>query len=202
MLAPSVAVMVTVWDGATEAAVAVNAIELVVAATITEAGTGSTVALLDINATVLPLAGAASVKVTVHVVEAPEVTLVGLQTSEDTEGLGVTVTVAVVLPPSVAVSVTVWDVTTAPAVAVNVVEVVAAGTVTEAGTGNAMLLFDPTVTTLPPLGAGWISAIVHVIAAPDVTLAGAHASEDTLGLGATVTVAVVLPPSVAVMVTV
>jgi hypothetical protein len=45
--------------------------------------------------------------VTVHVVDAPDVTLVGAHASEDTEGLGVTVTVPVVLPPSVAVTVTV-----------------------------------------------------------------------------------------------
>jgi len=43
----------------------------------------------------------------VQVVEAPEVTLTGLQTSEDTARLGITVTVAVMLPPSVAVNVTV-----------------------------------------------------------------------------------------------
>jgi hypothetical protein len=91
--------------------------------------------------------------VTVHVVEAPEVTLVGLQTSEDTAGPGVTVTVAVVLPPRVAVSVTVWVVATEPEMAVNVVEVTVAGTVTEAGTGNAVVLLEASVTGLPPVGA-------------------------------------------------
>jgi len=46
--------------------------------------------------------------VTVHVVAAPEVTLVGLQASDDTPRTGVTVTVAVALvPASVAVKVTV-----------------------------------------------------------------------------------------------
>jgi hypothetical protein len=43
---------------------------------------------------------------------------------------------------------------------------------------------------------------VHVVAAPEVTLAGAHASDVTAGLGMTVTVAVALPLSVAVTVTV
>jgi hypothetical protein len=45
--------------------------------------------------------------VTVHVVDVPEVTLVGAHARDVTAGLGVTMTTAVVLPPSVAVSVTV-----------------------------------------------------------------------------------------------
>lgn len=44
--------------------------------------------------------------------------------------------------------------------------------------------------------------IVQVVTAPEITLAGAHASEATLGLGVTVTSAEVLSPRVAVMVTV
>ena len=87
----------------------------------------------------------------------PEATVAGLQTSEDTAGKppppGVTVTVAVVLPPSVAVTVTVCDVATEPAAAVNVVELAVAGTVTDAGTGSAAVLFDASVTVLPPVGA-------------------------------------------------
>jgi len=46
-------------------------------------------------------------RLTVHAVAAPVVMLVGLQTSDDTLRIGVTVTVAVVLAPSVAVTVTV-----------------------------------------------------------------------------------------------
>jgi hypothetical protein len=41
-----------------------------------------------------------------------------------------------------------------------------------------------------------------MVVAPDVTLAGAHASEDIRVVGVTVTAAVALPPSVAVTVTV
>jgi hypothetical protein len=92
--------------------------------------------------------------VTVHVVLAPDVTLEGAHARDETLGPGVTVTVAVVLPPSVAVTVTVWDVATVPAVAVNVVDVVLAGTVTEAGTSNAVVLFDEIPTVLPPARAG------------------------------------------------
>src|SRR2546427_8324501 len=97
-----------------------------------------------------------------------------------------TVTVVVALAPrpepSLAVTVTVWVVVTAPAVAVNVVDVELAGTVTEPGTGRAVVLFDDRVTVLPLVGADCVRVTVHVVEAPDVTLAGLHASEDTLGL--------------------
>ena len=94
-----------------------------------------------------------SISVTVHVVLAPDVTLEGAHASDETLGAGVTVTVAVVLPPSVAVTVTVWDVATEPAVAVNMVELVAAGTVTVAGTGSVVVLLEASITELPPAGA-------------------------------------------------
>lgn len=90
----------------------------------------------------------------VQVVEAPGVTLAGEQASDDTLGtLGTTVTDAVALAPRVAVSVTVWDDGTDPAVAVNVVELVFAATVTVAGTGSAGALLEASVTVLPPAGA-------------------------------------------------
>jgi hypothetical protein len=140
----------------------------------------------------------------VQVVIAPDVTLEGAHASDETLGPGVTVTVVVVLPPSVAVTVTVWEVATEPAVAVNVVELVVAGTVTVAETGSAVVLLEASVTVAPPVGAGWLNATVHVVATPETTVAGVHASNDTAGLGATVTVAIVLVllPSVAVTVTV
>ncbi len=86
--------------------------------------------------------------------------------------------------------------------AVNVAEVAAAATTTDAGTGNADVLSDERATALPPTGAGWVSPTVQVVVDPDVTLAGAHVSVWTAGLGVTVTVAVVLPASAAVTVTV
>ena len=85
-------------------------------------------------------------------VAAPDVTLAGAHASDDTRMTGVTVTVAVALPPSVAVTVTVCDVVTVPLVAVKVADVAAAGTVRDAGTGSAAL-FEAKVTTLPPAGA-------------------------------------------------
>jgi hypothetical protein len=91
--------------------------------------------------------------VTVHVVAAPAIRLDGLHASEDTMVTGVTVTVAEIFPLSVAVTVTGWDVTTDPAVAVNVVDVALAATVTEAGIGRTAGLFDVSVTVTPPAGA-------------------------------------------------
>src|SRR6266446_812198 len=99
----------------------------------------------------------------VHVLAAPAATLVGAHTSVDTLALGVTLTVAVVLVPSVAVTVTICGAATD-----------AAGTATEAGTGSAALLSDDSATALPPVGAGCVKLIVHVLAAPDARLVGAH----------------------------
>jgi hypothetical protein len=65
-----------------------------------------------------------------------------------------------------------------PAVALNVVEVALAGTVTEeAGMGNRVLLLaNPTAA--PPVGAALVNVTVHVVAAPEFRLVGLHASDD------------------------
>ena len=186
----------------TEPAVAVNVVDVAPAGTTVEVGTDSAVVLLDASPTVLPPVGAVWSRVTVQVVAAPETMLDGAHASDETLGLGVTFTVAVALPPSVAVRVTVCGVVTTAAVAVNVADVALPATLTEAGTGSAVELLDAKVTVLPPAGAPWFKVTVHVVVAPDATLAGAHASVDTARLGATVTVAVVLPPRLAVIVTV
>jgi len=149
-----VAVRVTVCVVATVPAVVLKVVEFVLAGTVTDAGTGSAVALLEPSVTVLPPAGAGWFRVTVQIVEMPMVMLSGLQTSDPTLGpLGKTVTVAVAVPLSVAVTVAVCELATVPAVAVNVVEVVVAGTVTDAGTGSAVVLFEESVTVTPPVGA-------------------------------------------------
>jgi hypothetical protein len=63
-----------------------------------------------------------------------------------------------------------------PAVAVNVVEVAAAGTVTDgAGTGNRLLLLA-SPTTVAPLGAAF-SVTVHFVADPEFRLVGLQANE-------------------------
>jgi hypothetical protein len=103
VLTPSDAVIVTVFGAITEAAVAANVIDPSVAGTVTEAGTDRTVGVSDVNATLLPPVGAGRLSVTVHVVIAPGATLTGVQPSDDTVGLGVTVIAAVALPASEAV---------------------------------------------------------------------------------------------------
>jgi hypothetical protein len=87
-------------------AVAVKFADVAPAATVTDAGTGSA-ALLEERPTEAPPARAADVKVTVQVEVAPEVTELGVQDKPETAGGGVTVTVEVALPFSVAVKVTV-----------------------------------------------------------------------------------------------
>ena len=77
-----------------------------------------------------------------------------------------------------------------PAVAVNVVEVAPAGTVTEAaGTGSSVLLLDSD-TTVPPLGTALLSVTVQVVAAPELKLLGLQASEDSATGATRLTVAV------------
>ena len=64
-----------------------------------------------------------------------------------------------------------------PAVAVKVVEVLLAGTVTEVVTGSAALLLDRP-TAVPPVGAVWVSVTVQVVADPELTLVGLQAREE------------------------
>ena len=70
-----------------------------------------------------------------------------------------------------------------PAVAAKVAEVAVAAMVSEAGTVNEELLPE-TATTVPPAGAGWFRVTVHVVEAPELTLVGLQAREET-SMGAT-----------------
>jgi hypothetical protein len=65
-------------------------------------------------------------------------------------------------------------------VAVNVVEVAFAGTVTEgAGTGSRLLLLA-TPTTVPPFGAARFSVTLQVVADPEFTVVGLQINEDNV----------------------
>ena len=80
--------------------------------------------------------------------------------------------------------------------AVNVVEVEFAGTVTEgAGTGSRLLLLD-SATTVPPLGTALLNVTTQLVTPPELKLVGLHASDDTtVGWDATrLMVAVCDPP--------
>jgi hypothetical protein len=66
----------------------------------------------------------------------------------------------------------------AEVVAANVVVVAPALTVAEAGAARVALVFE-SVTAAPPAGAGFDSAIVHVVEAFWPMLAGLQDSDDT-----------------------
>ena len=66
----------------------------------------------------------------------------------------------------------------AEVVALNVAEVAAAATVTDAGTVSVALVFV-SVTVAPPVGAGWVRATVQELEAFGPRLAGLQTSEET-----------------------
>ena len=75
----------------------------------------------------------------------------------------------------------------AAVVAVNVADVAAAATVTDAGTVRIELVLVR-VTLAPPAGAGWVKATVQVVEELGPTLVGEHAREETRTDAARVTV--------------
>ena len=99
-----------------------------------------------------------------------------------------------VAPPEDAEIVTGVEAATALVVAVNVVLLAPAGTVTLPGTVAAGLLLD-SVTGAPPAGAGPFSVTVPVELLPPVTVVGFTPSEERrTGFGFTVRVAVRVTP--------
>jgi hypothetical protein len=148
----SVAVMVAAWVVLMVPRLAANVADALLTGTVTDAGTVSAVLLLE-SPTVLPPLGVVWVRVTVQVLEAPEFTLVGLQTSADTR-VGATRLNEAVWEEALraAVTVAVWVVVIVPRLALKVADALFAGTVADAGTVNAGLLLE-SPTALPPLGA-------------------------------------------------
>ena len=187
---------------ATVPAIAVKFATVAPPATVTEAGTVSA-ALFEESPTEDPPGDAARVRVTVQEVVPLDATEFGEHDRPETAGAGgVTVTEPVALPFKVAVTVTVWLLTTVPAVAVKFAAIAPAATVTDAGTVRAALL-EERPTEAPPVSAAEDSVTVQEEAAPDVTELGEHDRPETAGAGGvTVTVAVTVPFSVPVTVTV
>lgn len=140
---------------------------------------------------------------TVHVLEVPEVSDIGLQVKTETAAEAAVIKVAVCEAPfSVAVIVTLEVVVRAPVVAVNVADEADAGTVTLAGVVSVALLSE-SVTTVPPDDAAWFSVTVQVLVADGPIVPGLQASVDTRIAGVNVIeVVCVLPFKLAVMVTV
>jgi hypothetical protein len=160
------------------------------ASTVTDdAGTGSSVLLLDSDTT-LPPVGAAPLSPTVHVVAAPEFKLVGLHANEDkvtavTAAGAVKLMLAVLETPlRVAVKVALWVVEIVPAVAVKFADADPAGTVTDdADTGSSVLLLAKD-TTVPPVGATALNPTVQVVAPPEFKLVGLQVNDDNATGGA------------------
>ena len=74
-----------------------------------------------------------------------------------------------------------------PVVALNVAEVAAAATVTEAGTVRVEFVLVR-VTLAPPVGAGWLKLTVQVLEELGPRLVGTQASEETVADGVRVMV--------------
>ena len=147
----------------TAATAAVNEPEFFVAAILMLAGTVTLVLLLD-NTIVTPPAGAGADKVTVQLELPGAETVPGEQLTPAGTTKTQRLTVAVwVWLFSVAVIVAVWLLLMVPLVAVNVALIWPVGTVTLAGTGNAVVpLASETVTALE---VGWFSATVQLVVA-------------------------------------
>jgi hypothetical protein len=151
--------------------VTVNVPVVLPAATVTEAGTAAAVLLLD-KATDMPPVGAALLKVTVPVEEAPRATLAGLRaTDEITVGAVMVNTAVLLVLLEKAVIVPVVVVVTADAVTVKVALVLPAATVTLAGTVAAELSLESETKT-PPAGAAPVNVTVPVDEPAPATLDG------------------------------
>ncbi len=169
-------------------AVAVKFADVAPDATVTDAGTVNAVSLLD-SVTAAPPVPAACVRVTVHVEVPPVPRLAGLQDTWLTAVAARSDTYAVCeLPFKVPVIPAVRLLGIVPAVALNVVEVVPAGTVTDAGTGSSPVVLER-VTTAPPADAGWFSETVQVDELPPLNEVGLQVSPLNVGNGT-----VTLPP--------
>ena len=166
-------------------AVAVKAAVVAAAATVTLEGTVK-LALLLVKLTAEPPVGAAPLNVTVQVLVPGPVNEAGLQARALTlKVTGATSEIAEVAlaPLAVAVSVAVELVEIVPAVAEKAAVAAPAAMLTEAGAVSSGLL-DEMVTVRPPVGAAALAVTVQVLMAPEVSEAGAQASEVTVTSGA------------------
>ncbi len=77
--------------------------------------------------------------------------------------------------------------------ALNVAVAPLAGTVTEAGTASAELVLDR-LTTAPPAGEGWVSAIVQAVEVLGPIFDGVHSTEETSTVAARFTVVLAVLP--------
>jgi hypothetical protein len=137
---PALAVRIAVWAAVTAPTEAVKDTLEAPAGTVIVAGTLTLVLLLE-SATLVPPAGAAPVKIAVHVEEPPALTVDGEQVSEpDCTTIVKAIEVDWVTPFREPLTVTFWAVVTVAVVAVNVALLWLTATVILAGTDNTPLL--------------------------------------------------------------
>ena len=112
-------------------------------------------------------------------VDAPELTLVGLQASAETRVGATKLTVAVWEEPPLRLEITVadWFVVMVPAVAMKVAELAPADTVTDVGTVSTALLSD-TVTATGEETAS-LKLTVQLVEAPEAKVPGLQLSDAT-----------------------
>jgi hypothetical protein len=147
-------------------------------ATVTDAGTLRVELVLD-RVTAAPPVGAASLKVTVQVVEELRPRLAGLQASEETRTGAIRLTVVLAeLLLYAAVMVALWSLLIAAVVELKLTEVADAATVTDAGTVRVELVLDR-VTTAPPVAAALLKVTAQVPEELRPRLVGLQASEET-----------------------
>ena len=158
--------------------VALKVAEVAAAAIVTDVGTVS-VALVFVRLTLAPPVGAGLLIVTLQVLEELGPRLVGLQVSVETS-IGATrfTVVLAELLLYVAVTVALELLAMVVVVVLNVAEVAAAVTVTDAGTVRVALVLVRT-TLAPPVGAAWVKVTVQVLEAFGPRLVGLQASEET-----------------------
>jgi len=192
-----VAVMVAGVDAVTTEVLIVTLAVTRPAATVTVAGTGKALLLLE-SATVIPPVGAALPRVTVRVAFAPPLTLVG-ETETEVRAAGTTgtiVTLAVFVPPLyMAVIIEGVEAATVAVCTVTLAVLAPAGTMMWAETGNAVLVLER-VTVAPPAGAAPLRATARMALAPPVTVAGVTETSVNVGntTGAMATVVVFVAP--------
>jgi len=171
------------------------------AGTFTLTGTVATAILLLVKVTVTPPVGAGPVSVTVPCEVIPPATGFGFKETPPRDG-GITVRVPVMfkLDPEVADTVAVIDVETGLVVAVNVCDVLPAGTVTPVGriTFGSELESD---TNTPPEGAAGLITTVPIELFPPTTLAGTKLTRTTGGGRTMMFTETMIDPVLAVTVT-
>jgi hypothetical protein len=165
------------------AVVALKVADVAAAAMLTDDGTVNA-GLVLVKVMLTPPAGAGWLNVTVQLLEVFGPMLVGLQSSEESKPGATKLTVVLTeLLLYVAVTVALELLPTAVVVATKLAPLAPAGIVTDAGTVSVEFVLVR-VTLIPPLGAGAVSVIVHMLEEFGPRLAGLQDSGET-SMGAT-----------------